>query len=286
VEEVKPFSECMSFGMFLSRPETTFVEGRKEVEEQFTKLTEEETAAVLTKLFPDLSEEPFDEQVLEDDVPKLKEFLTKIDGQMSTLHKSAVRLFKHLNCVSKEMQSFTESFDGLYNAESNYPYKATSERLDVREQFSLWSTYQTTQTDSYYDNFLRSLRYEHEDVVGLLELFRYHDDLHKKYKKVCKAIEKWDEMESQGTELKPAQEKQKGIDRENRKQLLCLLTMITKILLKNEIVLIWNNKTAAWRDKIQKFSQIQTDITNKMLANWKNVAVVEADGDGDNEENQ
>lgn len=262
VEEVKPFAESMSFGMFLSRPETTFVEGRKEVEEQFNKLTEEETAAVLTKLFPDLSEEPFDEEVyseifyvfwmlnvpgsfwdseiqkflnfwnfgfsdilkmktflksewkrisdlqrilsvllyfrsrnvpsfsisenwkccwletdsiclsiwnslcflsvfkvLEDDVPKLKEFLTKIDGQMSLLHKSAVRLFKHLNCVSKEMASFTESFDGLYNAESNYPYKATSERLDVREQFSLWSTYQTTQTDSYYDNFLRSLRY-------------------------------------------------------------------------------------------------------------------------------
>jgi len=96
--------------------------------------------------------------VLEDDVPKLKEFLTKIDVQMTTLHKSAVRLFKHLNCVSKEMEAFTDSFDGLFSAESNYPYKATSERLDVRSQFSLWATYQTTQTDSYYDNFLRSLR--------------------------------------------------------------------------------------------------------------------------------
>ena len=63
VEEVKPFAECMSFGMFLSRPETTFVEGRKEVEEHFNKLSEEETAAVLSKLFPDLSEEPLDEEV-------------------------------------------------------------------------------------------------------------------------------------------------------------------------------------------------------------------------------
>ena len=90
-------------------------------------------------------------------------------------------------------------------------------------------------------------------------------------------------MEAQGTELKPAQEKQKGVDRDNRKELLSLLTIITKIILKNEIVLIWNKKTAAWRDKIQQFSKIQTDITNKMLQNWKGVAVVEADGD--NEDN-
>jgi len=72
---------------------------------------------------------------------------------------------------------------------------------------------------------------------------------------------------------------------------LSLLTMITKILLKNEIVVIWNNKTAAWRDKIHKFTQIQTEINNKMLDNWKQIAVLdhdqEADGDGDaeNEEN-
>jgi len=66
---------------------------------------------------------------------------------------------------------------------------------------------------------------------------------------------------------------------------LSLLTMITKILLKNEIVVIWNNKTAAWRDKIQKFTHIQTEINNKMLDNWKQIAVLdhEADGDGDNE---
>jgi len=127
------------------------------------------------------------------------------------------------------------------------------------------------------------ISYEHEDVVGLLELFQYHDNLHKKYKKVCKAIEKWDEMESQGTELKPAQEKQKGIDRENRKELLSLLTMITKILLKNEIVVIWNNKTAAWRDKIQKFTHIQTEINNKMLDNWKQIAVLDQDADGDHD---
>jgi len=64
---------------------------------------------------------------------------------------------------------------------------------------------------------------------------------------------------------------------------LSLLTMITKILLKNEIVVIWNNKTAAWRDKIHKFTQIQTEINNKMLDNWKQIAVIDQEADGDHD---
>merc|ERR1712187_269405 len=128
-------------------------------------------------------------------------FLIKIDTQMGQLNKSAIRLFKHLNFVSKEMLLFTESFDGLYGAESNYPYKATSERLDVREQFKLWSSYQTNQTDSYYDHFFRSLRYEHEDIKALLELFRYHQTLFAKYQKIEAAIQKLEELETNGTPL-------------------------------------------------------------------------------------
>jgi len=295
IEEVKPFAECMAFGMFLSRPETTFLEGRKEVEEQFGNRNEEDIALMLSKLFPDLAEEEEEDNddednkdefttIHEEEIPNLVEFLNKIDQQMTLLNKSAIRLFKHLNFVNKEMLLFEQSFDGLYSAESNYPYKATSERLDVRKQFKLWSSYQTKQTDSYYDNFFRSLRYEHEDIRSLLELFKYHDDLYtKKYKKVCKSIEKWQEMETNGVELKPAQDKQKNIDFENRKQLTLLLNIITKIILKNEIVLIWNNKTSAWRDKIQQFAKIQTQITNKMLNNWKNVAQIDESNDNNNE---
>ena len=285
----------MAFGMFLSRPETTFLEGRKEVEEQFSNRTEEDIALMLSKLFPDLAEEEEEENnnnnnreeeeenIHENDIPNLVEFLTKIDNQMTLLNKSAIRLFKHLNFVNKEMQLFEQSFDGLYSAESNYPYKATSERLDVRKQFKLWSSYQTKQTDSYYDNFFRSLRYEHEDIKSLLELFKYHDDLYnKRYKKVCKSIEKWQEMETNGVELKPNQDRQKNTDYTNRKQLKLLLNIVTKIILKNEIILIWNNKTSAWRDKIQQFSKIQTQITNKMLNNWKNIAQID---ENENENN-
>lgn len=284
IEEVKPFAECMAFGMFLSRPETTFVEGRKEVEEQYSSRSDEETAMMLCKLFPDLDEEELADDAHETDVQELANYLTKVDEQMSVLDKSAQRLFKHLNFVSKEMSSFTEAFDGLYSAESNYPYKATAERLDVRDQFKLWSSFQTKQTDCYYDNFFRALRYEQEDVKALLELFKYHNDLYtKRYQKVCKSIEKWQEMETNGVELKPDKQRQKENDFETRKHIKLLLDIVTKIILRNEIVLIWNNKTAAFRDRIQAFTKLQTQITNKMLLNWKNVAVADS---GNNDQQQ
>merc|ERR1712228_915447 len=247
-----------AFLMFLSRPETTLSEGKKECEDGFVARSESEIAAILNANFADLCDQELDADVHSDQIPQLVEFLTKIDLQMTAVNKSALRLFKHLHFVSAEMCAFESAFDGLYSAESNYPYKAAAERLDVRKEFKLWSTYQTKQTDSYYDHFFRSLRYEHEDIKSLLELFKYHDNLYKKYQKVVKSIEKWDEMETNGAQLKPAQDRQKNIDFTNRKQIFQLLTIITKIMLKNEVILIWNNKTTAWRDKIQQFSKIQT----------------------------
>merc|ERR1712130_151233 len=201
------------------------------------------------------------------------EFLTKIDLQMTAVNKSALRLFKHLHFVSAEMLSFETAFDGLYSAESNYPYKATAERLDVRKEFKLWSSYQTKQTDSYYDHFFRCLRYEHEDIKALLELFKFHELKYAKYEKIEAAIKKLTDLESAGTPLNDKQEKQRESDKEKRKECKALLDIVTKIIMKNEMISVWNNKTTAWRDKVQSFSKIQIQITNQMLTNWKNITV-------------
>merc|ERR1712087_293917 len=247
-----------------------------------------EMFTLLRRLFPDLGDSALDsassdseaETAAESEVSSLKAFLVGIEAQMSVLSKSALRLFKHLNFVSKEMVSFAGAFEGLYTAESNYPYKASADRLDVRSQFSVWSDFQTAHTDSYYDNFFRSLRYEHEDVRALLELFKYYEGIDKRYKKVCAAIAKWEEMESAGTDLKESQQKQRGVDRETRKELKNLVGLVREIILKNEMIGVWNSKTTAWQEKIERFTKIQTEITTKMIVNWKDLAV----GDDDEEE--
>merc|ERR1712154_37039 len=220
-----------------------------------------------------MGDESLDEDVHDVQIPKLVEFLSKIDVQMTSLNKSALRLFKHLHFVSAEMVAFEQAFDGLYSAESNYPYKATAERMDVRKEFKLWSSYQTKQTDSYYDHFFRSLRYEREDIKALLELFRYHQTLFAKYEKIEAAIHKLDELETNGTPLNDKQEKQREADKGKRKECKALLDIVTKIIMKNEIISVWNTKTTEWRDKVQTFSKVQIEITNQMLSNWRNVVV-------------
>merc|ERR1712228_133325 len=275
IEETKAFSESVAFLMFLSRPETTLSEGKKECEDGFVARSESEIAAILNANFADLCDQELDADVHSDQIPQLVEFLTKIDLQMTAVNKSALRLFKHLHFVSAEMCAFESAFDGLYSAESNYPYKATAERLDVRNEFKLWATYQTKQTDSYYDHFFRSLRYEHEDIKALLELFKFHELKFSKLQKINERIKKIEDAETNGTPLNDKQEKQREGDKEKRKECKALLDIVTKIIMKNEMIAVWNNKTTAWRDKVQQFSKIQIEITNKMISNWKNIAVVE-----------
>lgn len=52
-----------------------------------------------------------------------------------------------------------------------------------------------------------------------------------------------------------------------------MLDIVTKIIMKNEVISVWNAKTTEWRDKVQTFSKVQIEITNQMLSNWRNVVV-------------
>lgn len=116
------------------------------------------------------------------------------------------------------------------------------------------------------------MRYEHEDICSLLDLFRARDVVEKRYRKVCRAIDKWEEQESNGMQItKESHILQKRRDYQNRKQSKALLDIMSKIILKNEIHVIWNAKTSAWRDKIQKFAELQAQGTSKMLDDWKQI---------------
>merc|ERR1712192_171452 len=91
--------------------------------------------------------------------------------------------------------------------------------------------------------------------------------------KIEASIAKIDDLESAGTPLTDKQEKLREGDKEKRKECKALLDIVTKIIMKNEMIAVWNNKTTAWRDKVQTFSKIQIQITNQMLTNWKNITV-------------
>jgi len=59
-------------------------------------------------------------------------------------------------------------------------------------------------------------------------------------------------------------------DIEEEKELLYHLSIITKIILHNEINVFWKEKNETWRQRILQFAELNTDITQQMMASWKN----------------
>lgn len=265
IEEIKPFSESVELRMFLSRPETTIQEGKKEIVEQFESRTIEAITKDLIDLFPDLANNELSENHSSHDVPRLKEFLIKVEQSMKILEISANKLFTNLVNVAGEMSTFSDAFDNLYVAESNYPYKPNIERFDLRKEFEGWKDFQDKQTDIYYQLFLRTLRHEHEDIVAFLELFRYRDSIEANYNKFKRNLEKWQTLEEKnGVTLQPKQQDQKDKDVQNEKEYLSHLEMITKIILHSEMPVIWKQKTNAWRKSILQFAQHHATLTEKV----------------------
>ncbi len=73
IQETKEFAECMLFRMFLARPETTFGEGKKSVEENMDMNTHRKTTEILQNMYPSLNELNLHTSAHSEDIPRLKD---------------------------------------------------------------------------------------------------------------------------------------------------------------------------------------------------------------------
>jgi len=74
-----------------------------------------------------------------------------------------------------------------------------------------------------------------------------------------------------GVELKEKEEQAKKKDIEEERELSSHLTLITKIIIHNEINVVWKEKTETWRRQILNFAELYSDVTQKLALSWKNV---------------
>jgi len=58
---------------------------------------------------------------------------------------------------------------------------------------------------------------------------------------------------------------------EEEKELSTHLAMVAKIILQNEISIVWKEKTDTWRRQILHFAELYSNVTQKMMASWKNI---------------
>jgi len=60
--------------------------------------------------------------------------------------------------------------------------------------------------------------------------------------------------------------KKRDVDEE--KELSAHLAIMTKIILYNEIGIMWKEKNEMWKQQLLKFAQLYSDITQQLATSW------------------
>ena len=127
------------------------------------------------------------------------------------------------------------------------------------------------------------------DVIAFLEIFKQYESNNRFYDKLCKAVEKWEEIEqnnlAKNIELKPNQEKQKEADYNSKQDVFELLDMTRKIVLTESVIDIAKFKTKQWKEKINQFYTYQFGLHQiTKHSNILNVYTDNGDDDDDTKE--
>jgi len=225
----------------------------------------------LEGVFPELkSHSVSNETASTDDIPRLKEFLMKVESRMKTLLNLGEKLFKRLSDINSIVTVLNTHLQNIYMEEENFPYKQNVTRQDIRKPVNEWSQFYSRQVELYYDNFYRPLIHEYQDIVAFLELFKYREGIQNKWRKARNRVEKWNDNKN---ELKEKEEQNKNRDIEEERELSTHLQIVTKIILFNEILVVWKEKTETWRQQILKFAQFYSDISQQLSIGWKSLKI-------------
>lgn len=253
--------------MFLTRPEATFNEGCKEVESNLSLTTQEKTQT-LCELYPDLHAEELHEEA-EQDLVRIKEFFDKTKAQLTTVNQCCLDVLVSYTQAKTESQLLHNNLQELYHVEQNYPYRDSSSRLDVADEFEQWSTFHDKQEKYFKRHIVRNIRYELQDVEAILAQLARVTDIGKQSAKAHTKAEYWRNLEKDLTEK---QEATKATDFETEQSLKELLEICTKIVLLNDVEYIWRTKIEAFKRDMFEYSNKAMQYYNEIADSWNNVA--------------
>jgi len=146
----------------------------------------------LESIYPGLATQTLTNEILANDVPKLKEHLTRIENKIKLLLSSTEKLAANLSEMNNHTRTFTQSFNNLISVEKNSNYKSSLhvERQDIGKQLEESNRFELKQKEILHEYFYRPLRHEYEDVEAMLELFKYRENIENKWTKAKAKVEK------------------------------------------------------------------------------------------------
>lgn len=263
LEAIPAFSKSQAFQMFLSRPESTFGLGCKELEATVKKQTWEERTSCLKELFPDLHNRDMP-ATSEQDVERLREFMDKCKVQLESLLDSCRGCLAKHDDHAKEISTLTETFQNLYTTEKNYPYCPEPQRISVLTQFEQWESFEKDQTRVFELDFLHTISHEFEDMNALIELLDRRQQAQLRYNKSLAKVTALKEK-PQRTDK---QEVALADEQKNEATHKAYLELATKILLMQEASQVWTEKVETFEKRMDSFSNTQLAQTEKIRSTW------------------
>mmetsp|Transcript_6028 Transcript_6028/g.9573 ORF Transcript_6028/g.9573 Transcript_6028/m.9573 type:complete len:464 (-) Transcript_6028:103-1494(-) len=271
---------CMSehLKLFLTEPDEQLFEEKKKMSKQvLTERSQSGIISLLRSTFSTLDAEPIPEfclgfndeaaaqcdekddfnKLYQLDMPRVREYFMRCEERLSVLILKCQSLFKAFSAVSTELATVNTDLNALYEAEYNEQpmlvLNRGQERFNVRQFMNDWKETAETQTTCVYKYVLLALRYEHEDIVSILDTFKRYDHIYGRYK-------------TSKRNLNRQREKYPDKDYTKEHHVLSetqdLLNLICKIIIVNQTPQVWQTKIDAYNRYMQSLME---NLTLKTL---------------------
>ncbi|ETO18934.1 hypothetical protein RFI_18309, partial [Reticulomyxa filosa] len=259
IQEMTLISEHYVFQVFLSRPQETWGEAIKDIEDKFATQNWTEHKQLISHLHsfnPCLRDLDLPACVHKQDIPSLRQFLLAMENELKAILQLADKASHHLADMCISMKDWQKSLENLTSRENEYSFRPNNmTRVNLQPQMLQWCKFLHDQNQGY-ELFVRQLKYEMYDISAFLELFDQRDHI----------VADLERIENKINKTKP---EAKTDDMETQKRNLeLLLKMVTANMLKYQIDSLWKEKIEHFRNAAYLWGTKQLQATQDMIHVW------------------
>eukprot|EP01084_Bolivina_argentea_P172383 298608_1 len=271
---ISPFIASDIYKCFMNTDNQQFTSRRQELDSNPSTTNPATATLELQKIYPNLKEYTPNTEIKP--FRQLQKQLHAINEQMKIVDILGAKIHNYFNNISKDIPLYLNSLKTLYSNEIKSGLFRDQLGDDEKENidapilpkytlfFMQFEKYINKCQQIFDDVFFYNVTIQHKDIMAFNEIFKQYDSNTKFYDRLCKSVDKWQEIEKnnqiKNIELKPNQLKQKEADFNSKQDVFDLLSMTRKIVLTQSIIDMAKYKTKSWKEKINSFYTFQYSL--------------------------
>jgi len=257
-----------AFQVFLSRHENSLDAAKKEIETAIKTSAPSSSILNYQQIFPRAFSASWPDNP-DEGMLRLKTFLEKSEAELAALLKSSEAFVLKSEELADQAHSIYGGAVKLDRVEKDYAQRPDPPRFDILDSLQSWSVTVLDSVNVYKSRLVDTFRHELEDVQSLLEAIKTRDALKSTYEKWKAKGDKWRDPK---TEIKtPKQQSQKEEDLAQEEAAKYAVEVVTRVILFDQIQMMWEDKMGSWRNNSVDFSQDQVRMAKTIESTWDGI---------------